>query len=114
MFWIGIETDPELQRVAASIDAATASLGIPKESHAFSPHLTLARIGSAAPGRQKGDRVNRRFAKLQEKLGNLSSPDFGTMSAREFFLYVSRTLREGCALHKNRVLPVELLKCRSL
>jgi RNA 2',3'-cyclic 3'-phosphodiesterase len=106
VFWIGIETDPELQRVAASIDTATASLGIPKESHAFSPHLTLARIGSAAPGRQKGDRVNRRFAKLQEKLGNLSSPDFGTMIAREFFLYESRTLREGARYTKIACYPL--------
>jgi 2'-5' RNA ligase len=44
--------------------------------------------------------VNRRFAKLQEKLGNLSSPDFGTMTAREFFLYQSQTLREGARYPK--------------
>ena len=100
VFWIGIGGDPELRKLAASIDAATATLGIPREDRDFSPHLALARIGSAAPGRQKGDRVNRRFAKLQEKLGILASPDFGTMTAREFYLYESQTLREGARYTK--------------
>lgn len=100
VFWLGIEAEPELRKLAATIDDATATLGIAREDHAFSPHLTLARIGSVAPGRQKGDQVNRRFAKLQEKLAVLSSPDFGTMSAREFFLYESQTLRGGARYTK--------------
>jgi 2'-5' RNA ligase len=106
VYWIGIEADPELRKLAATIDDAAAALGIPKEDHAFSPHLTLARIGSAAPGRQPGDRVNRRFAKLQEKLGSLSSPDFGTMTAREFSLYESQTLREGARYTKIARYPL--------
>jgi RNA 2',3'-cyclic 3'-phosphodiesterase len=106
VFWIGIEAEPELRRLAATIDDAAAALGIAKEDHSFSPHLTLARIGSAAPSRQKGDRVNRRFAKLQDKLGNLSFPDFGTMTARQFFLYESQTLREGARYTKTAVYPL--------
>ena len=43
VFWIGIEAGPQLARLAAAIDNKMASLGIPKEDRAFSPHLTLAR-----------------------------------------------------------------------
>src|SRR5262249_53211031 len=43
VFWVGIESGPELGNLAKAIDDATSRLGIPKEDHAFSPHLTLAR-----------------------------------------------------------------------
>jgi 2'-5' RNA ligase len=97
VFWIGIQPDPQLASLAKSVDDATASLGIPREDHPFSPHLTLARGGggSGAPQRQKGDRPNRNFQRLQEKLAALPSPEFGTMSAREFFLYESELGRGG-------------------
>ena len=41
VFWIGVEAGPQLQALAAAVDEATASLGIPKEDRPFSPHLTL-------------------------------------------------------------------------
>jgi len=100
VFWVGIEGGTELKRLAAAIEAACLPLGIGKEDREFSPHLTLARGGSGAPGRQKEDKVNRRFAKLQEKLSVLSSPEFGTMSAREFFLYESKISRDGARYSK--------------
>jgi 2'-5' RNA ligase len=65
------------------------TLGIPKEDHPFSPHLTLARGGSGAPRKQKGEGPNRRFDRLQDKLSKVSQPEFGTMAAREFFLFES-------------------------
>src|SRR5581483_4466152 len=43
VFWCGIEARG-LAELAADTDAATALLGIPKETRPFSPHLTLARI----------------------------------------------------------------------
>jgi 2'-5' RNA ligase len=97
VFWIGIEAGPELSSVARSVDQATASLGIPKEERPFSPHLTLARggDGSGSPRRQKGDRPNRSFQRLQEKLAVLSQTEFGAMTAREFFLYRSELQRGG-------------------
>ncbi len=97
VFWIGIESTPELAALAKQVDEATASLAIPKEEHAYTPHLTLARAGrdSGAPRRQKSDVPNQRFQKLQEKLAALPSPEFGTMTAREFFLYESQPLRGG-------------------
>jgi RNA 2',3'-cyclic 3'-phosphodiesterase len=95
VFWIGVEAGPGLAALAKSVDETTATLGIPKEEHAFSPHLTLARRGSGAPRARKGDAPNQSFQRLQEKLAAMSVPDFGTMTAREFFLYESQLGRGG-------------------
>ncbi len=97
VFWIGIEASSKLVSLAATVDAKLASLAIPQEEHAFSPHLTLARgaRGSGSPRRQKGDRPNSAFQRLQEKLAALPAPEFGTMTTHEFFLYQSQLSRGG-------------------
>jgi 2'-5' RNA ligase len=102
VFWIGIEAGPTLASLAAMVNARLASLDIPKEEHAFTPHLTLARggRGSGAPRKQQADRPNRSFQRLQEKLTALPTPEFGTMTAREFFLYQSRLSPTGSTYTK--------------
>jgi RNA 2',3'-cyclic 3'-phosphodiesterase len=97
VFWVGIVVGPELARLARAVDETTSALGVPKEDHAFSPHLTLARGGgrSGAPAWHKGDAPNRNFNVLQDKLEALPTPEFGTMTAREFFLYESKLMRGG-------------------
>jgi RNA 2',3'-cyclic 3'-phosphodiesterase len=97
VFWVGLEAGPQLGALAAAIDEKMALLGIPKEDRAFSPHLTLARGagGSGSPRRSKADAPNRNFQRLQEKLAALSDPEFGTMTAREFFLYQSQLSPKG-------------------
>lgn len=97
VFWIGIQSGPQLASLAKSIDEAGSNLGIPKEDHPFSPHLTLARGGghSGAPGWRKGDAANRNFHLLQEKLAAFPTPEFGTMTAREFYLYESKLMQGG-------------------
>jgi len=102
VFWVGIDAGPQLSKLATAVDLATATLGIPKEEHPHSPHLTLARDGgrSGAPGWRKEDRLNRSFQKLQEKLAALPTPEFGTMTAREFFLYQSQLMRGGARYTK--------------
>ena|SRR5438105_12347454 len=97
VFWIGIEAGPELPALAAKVDNKMAVLGIPKEEHAFSPHLTLARgsRGSASPRLRKEDVPNRSFQRLQEKLSAMPTPEFGTMTPREFFLYESQLSQGG-------------------
>jgi 2'-5' RNA ligase len=92
VFWVGIDAGPKLPSLAATVDEAMATLHIPKEEHVFNPHLTLARGGggSGSPRWQKDDRANRSFQRLQEKLGALPAPEFGTMAAREFSLYQSQ------------------------
>jgi 2'-5' RNA ligase len=102
VFWIGVEAGPQLKALAAAVDDATGLLGIPREDRPFSPHLTLARGGggSGNPRRQRGDRPNTGFQRLQEKLGAMSAPDFGTMKAHEFSLYLSHLGRGGSKYEK--------------
>jgi len=97
VFWVGIEGGPQLTSLAAMVDEKLARLGIPKEEHAFTPHLTLARGagGSGSPPERQSDHPNRRFQHLQEKLAALPAPDFDAMTAREFFLYQSQLSRGG-------------------
>ncbi|MGO8795507.1 MAG: RNA 2',3'-cyclic phosphodiesterase [Candidatus Sulfotelmatobacter sp.] len=92
VFWVGIEGGAALTVLATAVDQTLAKLDIPKEEHTFSPHLTLARGGggSGSPRWKKGDGPNRSFQRLQEKLTALPAPEFGTMTAREFFLYQSQ------------------------
>lgn len=97
VFWIGMESGPQLAQLAAAIDERIAGLGMKKEDRAFSPHLTLARAvgGSGSPRWRKGDSPNRAFSYLQEKLSALPVPEFGTMTPREFFLYQSQLSPKG-------------------
>jgi 2'-5' RNA ligase len=97
VFWIGIQADAGLAELARKVEDGLAEISIPKEKRDFSPHLTLARAsgGSGAPGRRKGDKTNRVFANLQEKLAQRSAAEFGTMTAREFFLYRSQLSPKG-------------------
>jgi 2'-5' RNA ligase len=97
VFWIGIEAEDALIRLAREIDESLAKIGIAKEDRAFSPHLTLARASgrSGAPGPRKYDKTNRLFAKLQDFLDSHPAPDFGTMTAHEFFLYRSQLSSKG-------------------
>jgi 2'-5' RNA ligase len=97
VFWVGIDGGPQLTSLAAMVDEKLARLDTPKEEHAFTPHLTLARGGggSGSPRRQKGDHPNRSFQHLQEKLAALPAPDLGAMTVREFSLYQSQSSRGG-------------------
>jgi 2'-5' RNA ligase len=102
VFWIGMESGPQLARLAAAIDEKTATLGIPKEDRPFSPHLTLARAagGSGSPRWRKGDGPNRSFSYLQEKLSALPPLEFGNMTPRDFFLYQSQLSPKGSTYTK--------------
>ncbi len=108
VFWIGIQSGPQLAALAKSVDDATTALAIPGEEHPFSPHLTLARGGggSGAPRRQKGDRPNQNFRHLQQKLDALPSPQFGTMAAHQFFLYESQLGPGGSRYRKIAAFPL--------
>ena len=97
VFWVGIESGPQLASLVNAVEGATFALGIPKDDHPFTPHLTLARGGgrSGTPRWRKGDTPNRNFQRLQEKLAALPPSDFGTMAAHEFFLYQSQLSQGG-------------------
>ena len=108
VFWIGMESGPQLAQLAAVIDETMAGLGIKQEGRAFSPHLTLARAagGSGSPRWRKGDGANRAFSYLQEKLSALPAPEFGTMTPREFFLYQSQLSPKGSKYTKLAKFPL--------
>jgi RNA 2',3'-cyclic 3'-phosphodiesterase len=97
VFWIGIEAGRQLEALAASIDDQMPAFGVAKEDRLFSPHLTLARgaSGSGSPHWRKEDGSNRAFHRLQEKLSALPTPEFGSMTPREFFLYQSQLSPKG-------------------
>ena len=109
VFWVGIESGPKLSSLAKAVDDATFALGIPKEDHPFTPHLTLARGGgrSGAPSHRKEDVPNKNFQRLQQKLAALPTPDFGTMTAHDFFLYQSQLSPGGSRYTKIGTFALE-------
>jgi 2'-5' RNA ligase len=106
VFWIGIQSGPQLATLAKAVDETLFALGVPKEEHAFSPHLTLARAGGRSARGQKGHAPNV-FQHLQEKFAALTIPDFGTMRPREFFLYQSQPQRGGSRYSKIAAFPLQ-------
>jgi len=112
VFWIGIEAGPELAKLAADIELAVEPCGIAREKREFNPHLTLARLrgGSGAPARKRGDKPNRNFARVQEQLAKLVRPEFGAMSANEFFLYRSQLSSQGSRYSKLARLPLDPIR----
>ncbi|PZU11758.1 RNA 2',3'-cyclic phosphodiesterase [Sphingomonas sp.] len=46
--WAAMTSSPELDRLAKSVDRALVSVGLPTETRAFRPHITLARLGRIA------------------------------------------------------------------
>lgn len=109
VFWIGMEAGPQLAALAVAIDQRMSSLGIPKEDRTYSPHLTLARGagGSGSPRWHKADGPNCIFQRLQDKLAALPTPEFGTMTAREFFLYQSQLSPKGSKYTKLSRFPLQ-------
>ncbi|HKW17547.1 MAG TPA: RNA 2',3'-cyclic phosphodiesterase [Terriglobales bacterium] len=102
VFWIGIEAEKALADLAKNIEETLSAIDVPKEERGFNPHLTLARArgGSGSPGWRRGDKPSRQFANLQGYLENHPAPEFGAMTAREFFLYESQLSSKGARYTK--------------
>jgi 2'-5' RNA ligase len=94
VFWAGVDGGSELPRLASTIDAALEKLGMLRETKTYHPHLTMART-SAQPLRE-----------LQPMLAD-ASPQFGTMTAREFFLYQSQPQKGGSKYTKLQKFGLE-------
>jgi 2'-5' RNA ligase len=74
-FWAGVDGGESLKALAGSTEQAVAALGVPAETRAFSPHLTLARLKKKVP--------------LDEAIREAGDADFGAFQAISFFLYLS-------------------------
>ena len=100
VFWVGVEGGEALAGLAAAIDTAAHGLGIAGEDRAYSPHLTLARSGTG-PG---AGQLLRPLQHLLQAEGDLH---FGTMTAREFFVYRSELQRGGAKYAKLQRFSLE-------
>ena len=78
VFWAGVQAADALRKLAEATESATASIGVPRETRSFSPHLTLARIR---------ERVS--LGGLHQAIAALDSEEFGSFRAAAFFLYLS-------------------------
>ena len=81
--WAGVEPKPPLAALAAKIERACQSVGLPPERRAFHPHITLARW--------KGRRT-REVHDFLERTRGLSSEPF---AVDEFILFQSLLSRHG-------------------
>ena len=93
VFWAGIEC-AELAGLAQLVQQAFEPLGFTPERE-FRAHLTLARNGSGRPRPVRGEKPPAAFAQLSGLVTAEAPPEFGTMTAREFFLYESRLSPAG-------------------
>ncbi len=89
IFWAGVKGGDALPMLASATDAATAALGIEKETQPYRPHLTLARVQQSSDIRQ-----------LRGAVADLAETDWGTFEARSFFLYLSKTTPAGSVYTK--------------
>jgi 2'-5' RNA ligase len=95
VFWAGVKAGAELLQLAKSVEDALLPLGFQAEDKPYHPHLTLARAR---------DRELRALTPLLEAE---APPQFGTMTAREFFLYQSHTGRGGSTYTKLQAFRLE-------
>ncbi|MBV9851975.1 MAG: RNA 2',3'-cyclic phosphodiesterase [Armatimonadetes bacterium] len=49
VLWVGVQDNDTLKELAAQLDGALADLGFRRETRAYVPHVTLARIRAAHP-----------------------------------------------------------------
>jgi 2'-5' RNA ligase len=98
IFFAGIEAPLVLPELANKIDQELVSCGVEQEKRPYAPHLTLARTGSGRPQGMKSDRdmpAMKSLQQLVERTPELQHPEFGTMTANEFVLYLSELSPKG-------------------
>ncbi len=106
VFWVGMQAVQSLQLLVDSLGEALQPLGFKRDAGPFTPHLTLARAGSGRPKPVKGEHAAAGLSALRAKLEGLPSPEFGTMTAREFSLYQSKLSPAGSKYTKLATYPL--------
>jgi 2'-5' RNA ligase len=104
VFWIGVDGDEPLRALARNVDEVVSHFGLESEKD-YTPHLTLARARPEPKGKDRSPFFDRRgagaqFVALQAELAKAPAPEFGTMAAREFFLYESQLSPKGAQYTK--------------
>jgi 2'-5' RNA ligase len=80
--WVGVTPQPPIKTLHNKIDQALARVGIARETRAYFPHVTLARLG-----REAGS-----LSSFMARHGGFSTPSF---HVPDFCLYESQLTREG-------------------
>ncbi|GIW42243.1 MAG: RNA 2',3'-cyclic phosphodiesterase [Candidatus Binatia bacterium] len=83
VLWLGLEGEP-LGRLAEIVETEAASLGFPRETRPFRPHLTL--------GRFRSQRQWSRAAPVVEEKGRR---ELGSFTVRDVVVFRSELSREG-------------------
>ena len=107
IFWVGIHGDEHLQELVTTIARALAPLGFERDPGVFTPHLTLARTGSGRPKPVRGERPAPALQRVGDELAKSPPPDFGTMTAHQFFLYESHLSSAGPRYEKLAAFPLQ-------
>jgi RNA 2',3'-cyclic 3'-phosphodiesterase len=95
LIWVVVEGDIEQARsLAAAIDAATAAIGVPRETREFRPHLTLGRV--KGPGREG----------WRDALERAGAPGLGRFEVTEYVLFESRLDPGGAVYTPLRRFPL--------
>lgn len=100
VFWAGVNASATLPQLASAVEESLEKIGIAREKRPFHAHLTLARAPEGGASRHC-------FRLLQERLSSEAPPQFGTMTAREFFLYQSQIMRGGARYTKLQRFPLQ-------
>lgn len=107
VFWVGIEAGKHLQELVTAIGQALMPLGFERDAGPYKPHLTIARAGSGRPSPVRGERTTPALQQVRMNLETMPPPEFGTMTAREFYLYESKLLPAGAKYTKLARYPLE-------
>jgi 2'-5' RNA ligase len=107
VFWVGIEAGEPLQELVTAIGQALKPFGFKRDAAPYTPHLTLARSGGGHPRPVRGERATNALQQVRTKLETMSPPEFGTMTAREFYLYESKVSPAGAKYTKLARYPLE-------
>ena len=94
ILWCGVQATPNLAELAAAVEEALEPLGFARETRAYSPHLTLARL-----------EPNDALENLLPAAGALKSYDFGAARESEFHLFESVLKPSGAQYSKLAAFP---------
>lgn len=94
VLWLGIDGGRELMQLQEELEKRLESVGIPRESRPYQPHLTLARLNS---------KPSKGLTEALKEAGALEIPAFRVSGVH---LYGSRLLPDGVRHELLRVFPL--------
>jgi RNA 2',3'-cyclic 3'-phosphodiesterase len=108
VFWVGIDADAHLQELVTAVSQVLTPLGFARDPGPFTPHLTLARSGSGSPKPVHGERPAPALLRVAVELATSPPPDFGTMTAHQFYLYESHLSPAGPRYEKRATFALRM------